>query len=143
MASETGRGGKKRYNSQPMEGANKDSRCDEDLSWSTVVQGKTSNPPPIATFSTSNSFNLLTTSMSYPDRTVRSESVTSRGSRRSRGSRGNATPRHEQQSQRQDRQQQLQQDSRQNRPLDLGDRTRFVTPEQTGPFRDEIVVECQ
>ena len=37
----------------------------------------------------------------------------------------------------------MQQDSRQNRPLDLGDRTRFVTPEQTGPFRDEIVVECQ
>ena len=140
MASETGRGGKKRYNSQPMEGANKDSRCDDDLSWSTVVQGKTNNPPPI---STSNSFNLLTTSMSYPDRSMRSGSVTSRGSGRSRGNRTNATPRHEQQSQRQDRQQQLQQDSRQNRPLDLGDRTRFVTPEQTGPFRDEIVVECQ
>ena len=46
MSNERGGGnGKKIYNSQPMEGASKDwrydeSNLDEDLSWSTVVQGK-------------------------------------------------------------------------------------------------------
>ena len=52
MSNERGRGnGKKIYNSQPMEGASKDwrydeSNLDEDLSWSTVVQGKKNPQPP-------------------------------------------------------------------------------------------------
>ena len=68
MASEVGRGrgGKKRYNSQPMEGANKDSRhdteLDEDLSWSTVVNGRRTAPT-----ATSNTFAVLTQPNLYPD----------------------------------------------------------------------------
>ena len=31
----------------------------------------------------------------------------------------------------------------QNKPADLGENTRFVTPEQNGPYCDEIVIDCQ
>ena len=140
MASETGgggRGGKKRYNSQPMEGSSKDSRydeniIDEDLSWSTVVNGR-KNQTQTASIPTSNSFNLLTTSSSYPDKTMRSNSISSRGSRGNRGAshqdRRSFNP--------------AQASANDDRPRDLGESTRFVTPEQSGPYRDEIVVECQ
>ena len=140
MASETGRGGrggKKRYNSQPMEGSNKDSRydeniIDEDLSWSTVVNGRKNQTAAVPT---SNSFNLLTTSNSYPDKTMRSSSVSSRGSRGNRGN-GGAIP---------DRRSynRTQTSANEDKPTDLGENTRFFTPLENGPFRDEIVVECQ
>ena len=136
MSNDRGRGisGKKRNYSQPMEGASKDSRVDDDLSWSTVVQGKKSSP-----ITTSNSFGLLAEPDSYPDRTMRSGSISSRGSRGNRGNRGipsTSIGRNQQQSR-------IQSNRREDRPADLGDNTRFVTPAQNGPFRDEIVVECQ
>ena len=70
MSNGRGNASKKRYNSQPMEGASKDARNDEeeqDSSWSTVVNGKKSTP----TFTT-NSFSLLGQPNSYPDKTMRS-----------------------------------------------------------------------
>jgi hypothetical protein len=120
-----------------MEGSSKDSRydeniIDEDLSWSTVVNGR-KNQTQTAAIPTSNSFNLLTTSSSYPDKTMRSNSVSSRGSRGNRGAshqdRRSFNP--------------AQASANDDRPRDLGESTRFVTPEQSGPYRDEIVVECQ
>ena len=137
----TGRGngnGKKRHNSQPMEGANKDARQDEDLSWATVVNGSQNHAR--STIPISNSFNLLATSDSYPDKTMRSGSITSRGSRGSRGYGGNRSS-YAQPNRGGNR---TNADSRrEDRPADLGENTRFVTPEQSGPYRDEIVIECQ
>ena len=141
MASEVGRGGrggKKRYNSQPMEGANKDSRHeeeqDEDLSWSTVVNGRRTAPT-----TTSNTFAILTQPNSYPDRTMRSSSVASRGTQGSRG-RGRGQP-YQTSSARAD--EQLTDQDQAGRRTDRGDRTKFVTAPANGQMRDEFTVECQ
>ena len=131
------RGGKKRYNSQPLEGANKDTRyeIDEDLSWSTVVSGRNQ------TTRTSNRYDVLNNPNSYPDNTMRGSSVCSRGSARGAAG-GSSRPTFQPISQQQQQQQQHTQRSN-NRPLDLGENTRFTTPAADGPLRDEIVVECQ
>ena len=142
MTSEAGRGrgGKKRYNSQPMEGANKDSRhdteLDEDLSWSTVVNGRRTAPT-----ATSNTFAVLTQPNSYPDRTMRSGSVVSRGTQGSRG-RGRGRGQHYQTSSTQAYEQPTDQDQT-GRRTDMGERTKFVTAPPNGHMRDEFTVECQ
>ena len=139
MASGTRRGGKKRYNSQPMEGSNKDARQDGDdgPSWSTIVNGKKTTPTPTPT-PVSNTFYLLSQPNSYPDETMRGGSISSRGSARGapRGAPRGATFRSLSQ-------QRYQQPPPQDRPSDLGENTRFFTPVQNGPLRDEIVVECR
>ena len=121
---------RKRHSSEQLSGVNKDSRVDvtDDNSWSTVVSGRRTSPA-----TTSNSFSLLANANSYPDRTMRSNSITSRGSGRGRG-RGPSLTRPESQAQQQDER---------DIPRDLGEDTRFVTPEPRGQFRDEITVECQ
>ena len=136
-----GRGGKKRYNSQPMGGANKDSRSedlmDDDLSWATVVNGRQTAPTPTPV---SNAFSLLNQPNSFPDKTMRSDSISSRTSARGStrgGGRGSFR------TQQQLRQHQQSQQQRPQRQSDLGDNTRFTTPGSEGPLRDEIVVECQ
>jgi hypothetical protein len=96
MSNARGNPGKKRYNSQPLEGASKDARndvseMDSDAlrennlpTWSQVAergqaQGTTGGS---MSFTTSNRFGPLAQSNSYPDKSMRSASVTSRGSRR-------------------------------------------------------------
>ena len=96
MSNARGNPGKKRYNSQPLEGASKDARndvseMDSDAlrennlpTWSQVAergqaQGTTGGS---MSFATSNRFGPLAQSNSYPDKSMRSASVTSRGSRR-------------------------------------------------------------
>ena len=134
------RGGKKRHNSQPMEGANKDARQeqDDDLSWSTVVNGRRTTPT-----TTSNTFSILAHPNSYPDRTMRSSSVASRGSQ---GSRGRGRGQFSQTSSnraRIDQTDQLTNHEQTDRRTDMGDRTKFVTPPANGQMRDEFTVECQ
>ena len=158
MSNGRGNPGKKRYNSQPMEGANKDSRNDEgdqDMSWTAVVNGKKSIP----TFTT-NSFSLLGQPNSYPDKTMRSASICSRGSRGS--GRPSAVPTRGRGSTQYQNQLAQSESSRltdrggrgtahtqrriernPDRPTDLGENTRFVTPAPDGAMRDEIVVECK
>ena len=151
MASETGgggRGGKKRYNSQPMESSNKDARQDrpslEEAS-SDMMNSQDTSGPSWSTVTTrgrgrggvqsANRFELLSQANSYPDRTMRSSSITSRtGSTRSTRGRGTF---HTQIQPNQS------QNNRPDRPFDLGENTRFVTPRSEGALRDEITIECQ
>ena len=136
---------KKRHNSQPLEGTSKDARseqrevsndpqADDTQTWSQVA-GRGRGRGGLQTF---NRFGLLSQANSYPDRTMRSASISSRaGSTRSTRGRGTFQPRTQQ------TQSQIDRPDRPDRPSDLGENTRFVTPAQNGPFRDEIVVECQ
>ena len=151
MASETGgggRGGKKRYNSQPMESSNKDARQDRpslEEPRSDMMNSQDTSGPSWSTVTTrergrggvqsANRFELLSQANSYPDRTMRSASITSRaGSTRSTRGRGTFyTQIQPNQSQ----------NNRPDRPFDLGENTRFVTPRSEGALRDEITIECQ
>ena len=122
-----------------IEGSNKDARQDGDdgPSWSTIVNGKKTTPTPTPT-PVSNTFHLLSQPNSYPDESMRGGSISSRGSARGapRGApRGGSF--------RSLSQQRFQQPPPQDRPSDLGENTRFFTPVQNGPLRDEIVVECR
>ena len=133
---------KKRHNSQPLEGTSKDARseqrevsddpqADDTQTWSQVA-GRGRGRGGLQTF---NRFGLLSQANSYPDRTMRSASISSRaGSTRSTRGRGTFQSHTQQTQSRMDRP---------DRPADLGENTRFVTPEQNGPIRDEIVVECR
>ena len=136
---------KKRHNSQPLEGTTKDARSDqrdelEDLqtddtqTWSQVT-GRGRGRGGLQTF---NRFGLLSQANSYPDRTMRSASISSRaGSTRSTRGRGTFRPQTHQPQHQNDR------PDRPDRPSDLGDNTRFATPRAEGALRDEIVIECQ
>ena len=66
---------------------------------------------------------------------MRSSSVSSRGSRGNRGNAGAITDRRSYN--------RTQTSANEDKPTDLGENTRFFTPLENGPFRDEIVVECQ
>ena len=95
----TGRGtnsSKKRHSSQPLGGTAKDSRAevgmeednpletneivDDSSTWSQVA-GR-GGGRGVGSFATANRFGLLSQANSYPDKTMRSASVSSRGSRR-------------------------------------------------------------
>ena len=140
--------GKKRHNSQPLGGASKDARSEPevqtDLLDEAVQTGDMLSYSQITAqgrggLRTSNSFGLLAHPSSYPDRTMRSASICSRGSR---GSRGTTTTRGATQSSFRQRMQHSDQSQPQRR-TDLGDETRFITPPPDGQMRDEFVVECQ
>ena len=147
------RGGKKRHSSQPLGGDAKDARGEDDFgqassdvaTWSEVATrggGRGGGGRGAGSF-TSNRFDLLSSANSYPDKTMRSGSICSRGSARG-SSRGRISS-----------QQQQQQIGRNmtgsngnrgdesQRKTDLGDLTRFVTPPADGQMRDEFTVECQ
>ena len=137
----TGRGtSKKRHSSQPLGSDAKDARGDanleatmdsalEDLStWSQVTaRGRGAG----------NRFSLLTQANSYPDRSMRSASMSSRGSRR--GTR--AAPENVQRNET-DNLQTSEQDLTYSESS-LGAASRFVTPQPDGAFRDDFAVEFQ
>ena len=156
---------KKRHSSQPLGAEAKDARSENEerrntqpLSgetndpWSeTEINQRETNEGDQSTWSqvtaggrgrgrggglpTFNRFGLLSQANSYPDRTMRSASISSRaGSSRSTRGRGTSHP---------STQPNYQQYDRSDRPSDLGENTRFTTPRLEGALRDEIVVECQ
>ena len=156
----TGRGtnvGKKRHSSQPLGGNAKDARgeadpelelgaaaqiadlpVDQSSTWSLVTaRGR-------AGLQTSNRFGLLAQSNSFPDKSMRSGSISSRGSRSSR--RGGPS----------DRSQPFQvghgRDTVENQEpgqelkyseSSLGAASRFVTPPPDGAYRDDFAIEFQ
>ena len=146
----SGRGGKKRHSSQPLEGAAKDSRAeaemeeasllqtdenvDDSATWSQVAGRGRAGGRGVGSFATSNRFGLLSQAASYPDRSMRSASVTSRGSRRG----GLTNP----------PQPLVETQNAQNKDLtysesSLGAQSRFRTPEPDGPHRDDFAIEFQ
>ena len=157
----TGRGyinnSKKRHCSNPLASEAKDARAENDdnllgaehqyippelPTWSQVTErgggrgGKS--------FATTNRFGLLAQANSYPDKTMRSSSVSSRGSRR--GSRiGHETlmvndPEAHGQAQAHS---QAQSQELAYSESSLGAASRFVTPEPDGAYRDDIAIEFQ
>ena len=143
-----GRGGKKRHSSQPLGGDAKDARSETErcleagdlTTWSQVTAKGRAGP-----LATSNRFDQLTLPNSYPDRSMRSASVSSRGSR---GSRRNSTVIHNRENVREERSQINQDDGTPNPELEysqssLGPESRFVTPKPDGAFRDDFAVEFQ
>ena len=153
----TGRGGKKRHSSQPLGGAAKDlrgengagegtedgqedelaqaTRTGDMQTWSQVTSGGGGRGRGLQT---ANRFGLLAQASSYPDKSMRSSSICSRGSRGSARGRENVG-----QSASQVQSQRTHRVSESTRPSDLGENTRFVTPAPDGALRDEIVIECR
>ena len=138
-----GRGGKKRHSSQPLAGNAKDARAEQEQEIEEIEEDASSRAgetwSEVASrgrgrggFQTSNRFGLLAQSSSYPDKSMRSASICSRGSRGSARAQRGATQIHQRRT-----------DKQNDRPTDLGDNTRFVTPAPDGAMRDEIVVECR
>ena len=134
------RGGKKRHSSQPLEGDAKDSRTENNAadipSWSQV----TSRGRGTATL---NRFSLLSQACSYPDRTMRSESICSRGSRGSRGSRRGATHDNTRQGASSAHGNDHEGSELTYSESSLGEASRFVTPQPDGAFRDDFAIEFQ
>ena len=146
----TGRGtnsSKKRHSSQPLGGTAKDSRAegmeednpletneivDDSSTWSQVA-GRGGGR---GSFATSNRFGLLAQANSYPDKTMRSSSVTSRGSRRG----GRMAPETVRDTQTED---QTQAQELTYSESSLGPRTLFVTPGPDGAYRDDFAIEFQ
>ena len=136
---------KKRHNSQPLGGAAKDARSggegvtdqqsdqqNEDFPpWSEVARGgRGGGRGALPTF---NRFGLLTQANSYPDRTMRSASVSSRGSRR-----GYTASRTDNDDVQTTRDQELTYSE-----SSLGAASRFVTPAPDGAYRDDFAIEFQ
>ena len=130
--------GKKRHSSQPLGGDAKDSRTENSAadipSWSQV----TSRGRGTATL---NRFSLLSQACSYPDRTMRSESICSRGSRGSRGSRRGAT--HDNTRPEASSAQGHEESELTYSESSLGEASRFVTPQPDGAYRDDFAIEFQ
>ena len=149
----TGRGtnsSKKRHSSQPLGGTAKDSRAeagmeednpleaneivDDSSTWSQVA-GR-GGGRGVGSFATTNRFGLLAQANSYPDKTMRSASVTSRGSRRG----GRMAPETVRDTQTED---QTQAQELTYSESSLGPRTLFVTPGPDGAYRDDFAIEFQ
>ena len=130
--------GKKRHSSQPLGGDAKDSRTENSAadipSWSQV----TSRGRGTATL---NSFSFLSQACSYPDRTMRSESICSRGSRGSRGSRRGAA--HDNTRPEASSAQGHEESELTYSESSLGEASRFVTPQPDGAYRDDFAIEFQ
>jgi hypothetical protein len=145
----TGRGSKKRYSSQPLGGEAKDARGEEEANVQTVQAGDNPTWSEVTAkaggrgggFQTSNRFGLLAQASSYPDRSMRSASISSRGSRRgttvaqSRADLGAGSGGG-------------QWDGGPNQDLEysessLGPNSKFVTPIPEGAYRDDFAIEFQ
>ena len=140
----TGRGSKKRHSSQPLGGEAKDARSEDDNclgdgnppTWSQVAATRGGGRGAKG-FATANRFGLLAQANSYPDKSMRSASVSSRGSRR--GARfGTETGQDFGIGRSQSGDQELTYSE-----SSLGAATRFVTPQPDGAYRDDFAIEFQ
>ena len=144
------RGGKKRHSSQPLESVAKDVRKetteDSGPKWSTVVaNGRGRGRKTAVNNFTTNRYGLLSEASSYPDKSMRSASISSSTGRgRGRGGGPSTTTSHANRSENLSFRQNTQAgSSSQNtdEQAGLGSDTRFVTPEPEGSFRDDFGIE--
>ena len=154
----TGRGyinnSKKRHSSQPLSSEAKDARAENDNyppgveqseipTWSQVAEGGGRGS---RSFATTNRYGLLAQANSYPDKSMRSESICSRGSRGSRRGGPSDRPQPFQVGQEQGRDAASDQEPGQELKYSessLGAASRFVTPPSEGAYRDDFAIEFQ
>ena len=145
----TGRGtntAKKRHSSQPLGGDAKDARAEAEAeaeggsgtnildtsTWSQVL-AKGRGRFEHGGLPTANRYGLLAQANSYPDRTMRSASVSSRGSRR-----GSVVTRIDTENAQNGAEQELTYSE-----SSLGAASRYVTPPPDGAYRDDFAIEFQ
>ena len=153
----TGRGGKKRHSSQPLGAAAKDARPEDGgevglelgaAAAAAVQAGDMQTWSQVASrrggFESTNRYGLLAQANSYQDKSMRSTSVSSRGSRR--GSRAAPstipTTTGETGAERQEAGTQDRSDLNYSESS-LGSRSKFVTPPPDGAYRDDFAIEFQ